>query len=77
MFFNLDDVVEGFWLLPNLEAYGERVGLGGIGGNSCPCIRHFGDSFCSIIACFSGNGNNLKLVFSLSMRDEVSYTCST
>lgn len=41
------------------------------------CIRHFGDSFCSINACFSGNDNNLKLVSSSSIKREVSYSCST
>lgn len=45
------------WLLPNLEVYGERVNLGG-----------FGESFYIVIACFYGNGNNLKVVFSSSVR---------
>lgn len=40
-------------------------------------IGDFGDSFYYVIACFYGIGNNLKLVFSSSMRGEVSYTCST
>jgi hypothetical protein len=55
------------WLLPNLEVYGERVNLGG-----------FGESFYNVIACFYGNGNKLKVVFSSSVRGEVStlrYLC--
>lgn len=55
------------WLLPNLEVCGERVNLGG-----------FGESFYNVIACFYGNGNNLKVVFSSSVRGEVStlrYLC--
>lgn len=38
------------------------------------CIGDFGDSFCSLIACFYANGNNLNLVFSSSVTGEVSYT---
>ena len=34
----------------------------------------FGDSFCNVIACFYGNGINHKLVFSSSLRGEVSYS---
>lgn len=49
------------WLLPNLEACGERVPIGG-----------FGKSFYNVIACFNGNGNKLKVVFSSSVRGEVS-----
>jgi hypothetical protein len=39
--------------------------------------KELGDSFCYVIACFYANGNNLKLVFSSSVRGEVSYTCSS
>jgi hypothetical protein len=39
--------------------------------------KGLGDSFCYVIACFYANGNNLKLVFSSSVRGEVSYTCSS
>lgn len=37
----------------------------------------FGDSFSNVIAYFYGNGNNHKLVFTSSLRREVSYTCSS
>lgn len=61
-------------LLPNLEVYGGRVELVEIHEE---CIGDFGDSFSNVIACFYGYGNNLKLVFSSSVRGEVSFSSST
>jgi len=50
--------------------------LGVIGGYSYLSVD-FGDSFCNVIACFYGIGNNHKLVFSSSLRGEVSYSSSS
>lgn len=61
VWFNLSDLVEGFL------AYAKPGGLwweGSLGG--------FGESFYYVIACFYGNAKNLRMVFSSSMRGEVS-----
>lgn len=67
VWFNLNDLVEGFWAFAQPGGLWWEVDLGG-----------FGESFYSVIACFYGNGNNLKVVFSSSVRGEVStrrYLC--
>lgn len=48
---------------PNLVVNGGRVVLVEF---LAECLGDFDDSFCSLIACFYGIGNNLKLVFSSS-----------
>jgi len=65
MCFNLNNLVEGCWVLPNLEVNGERVALVELVAILAKFIGDFGDSFCNVIA-FYGNGFNHKVVFSSS-----------
>ena len=59
------------------KSFGGRVALVELVEIPVECLKGLGDSFCYVIACFYANGNNLKLVFSSSVRGEVSYTCSS
>lgn len=59
--------------LPDLEVYGERVALVEWVEILAKCIGHLRDSLSNVIACFNGNGNNLKLVFSSSVTVKMKY----
>lgn len=73
--FNLNDLSEGSWAFAQpggLWWEPERLPMVELVAILAVCIGDCGDSFYNVIACFfDGNGNNLKLVFSWSLRGEV------